>query len=99
MPRRKKRTKKVGVAGRFGPRYGTKVKKRLKAVEREMRRSHRCPSCGAFGLRRVGTAIWRCRRCGVKFAGAAYTPPMGVLGASREKKEETRLESKGDINV
>ncbi len=99
MSRGKKRTKKVGAAGRFGPRYGTRVKKRLKAVEQEMRRPHRCPNCGALRLRRVSTAIWQCRRCGAKFAGAAYTPLMGVLKVSREKKGETKLEPKGGIDV
>ncbi|MCD6248088.1 MAG: 50S ribosomal protein L37ae [Hadesarchaea archaeon] len=87
---RKKRTKKVGSAGRFGPRYGTKVRKRVLAVEKGLRLSYRCPNCGSQKVRRAGTGIWRCRRCGTKFAGAAYRPtsPAGkqavkALGISK----------------
>ncbi len=99
MPRRKKHTKKAGAAGRFGPRYGTRVKKRLNAIEQEMRRPHRCPRCGALKIKRVGTAIWQCRRCGAKFAGAAYTPSMRVVRAPTEEKEEVRSESEVGASV
>lgn len=68
------RTKKVGLAGRFGPRYGTKARKLIVEIERKQRQPQKCPSCGAPKVKRLGTAIWQCRRCGVKFAGAAYVP-------------------------
>ena len=68
------RTKKVGLTGRFGPRYGTKVRKLVLEVERKLRQRYRCPSCGAAKVKRVSTSIWQCRRCGAKFAGAAYSP-------------------------
>lgn len=68
------RTKKVGPAGRFGPRYGTKIRRLVAEVERKQKQEYKCPSCGAVKVSRVGTAIWQCRRCGVKFAGATYLP-------------------------
>jgi large subunit ribosomal protein L37Ae len=68
------RTKKVSVAGKFGPRYGFTLRRRLAEVESRVRRRYECPSCGAIKLRRVNTSIWQCRRCGVKFAGKAYGP-------------------------
>ncbi|KUO41964.1 MAG: 50S ribosomal protein L37 [Hadesarchaea archaeon YNP_N21] len=68
------RTKKVGPAGRFGPRYGTKIRRLVAEIERKQRQNYKCPSCGAVRVRRIGTAIWQCRRCGVKFAGATYLP-------------------------
>jgi large subunit ribosomal protein L37Ae len=68
------RTKKVGLAGRFGPRYGTKARKLFVEIESKQRQPHKCPSCGAPKVKRLGTSIWQCRRCGIKFAGAAYVP-------------------------
>lgn len=77
MPRARK-----GSTGKFGPRYGTKIRKLAVEVERKLRQRYRCPSCGALRVKRVSTSIWQCRRCGVKFAGAAYSP--SVLATSTE---------------
>jgi len=68
------KTKKVGSSGRYGPRYGLRVRRRVASIEAKMRRYHRCPSCGYLRVRRVSTSIWRCRKCGAKFAGGAYLP-------------------------
>jgi len=68
------RAKKVGPMGKLGPRYGTKVRKLVLEVERKLRQRYRCPNCGAVKVKRVDTSIWQCRRCGAKFAGAAYSP-------------------------
>lgn len=70
------RTKKVGPAGRFGPRYGTKIRKLIAEIERKQKQAYKCPSCGAVKVKRLGTAIWQCRRCGTKFASGAYMPSM-----------------------
>ena len=103
MPtRRKKRTKKVGASGRFGPRYGTKIRKRVLAVELELRRAHACPSCGAKTARRESTGIWQCRRCGAKFAGAAYrpsTPASKLTAIAAQKTARVKAETKEDANV
>ncbi|MDI6883838.1 MAG: 50S ribosomal protein L37ae [Hadesarchaea archaeon] len=82
------RTKKVGSTGRLGPRYGTKVRKQVLEVERKLRRSYTCPSCRADKVRRVGGSIWQCRRCGVKFAGAAYSPSVLAAPAGAPTKGE-----------
>ncbi len=72
MPR--KRTKKVGIAGKFGPRYGFTLRRRYAEVAEKAAKPYQCPSCGSVKARRVSTAIWQCRRCGTKFAGKAYQP-------------------------
>jgi large subunit ribosomal protein L37Ae len=72
------RTKKVGRAGKFGPRYGTKARKLIAEMERKQKQPQKCPNCGAIKVKRLGTAIWQCRRCGAKFAGAAYAPSTFV---------------------
>ena len=81
------RTKKVDISGRLGPRYGTKVRKLVLEVERKLRQSYRCPSCGAESVKRVSTSIWQCRRCGMKFAGAAYSPSAMAPAEARQAGE------------
>ncbi len=66
--------RKVRAAGRFGPRYGTKIRKLVVEVEEKMRAAHKCASCGHPAVRRIGTGIWQCRKCGYTFAGGTYTP-------------------------
>ncbi|OGI15145.1 50S ribosomal protein L37ae [Candidatus Micrarchaeota archaeon RBG_16_49_10] len=68
------RTKKVGTTGRFGVRYGTRAKVKLRAVEAEQRKAHVCPVCKRPVLKRVAAGIWECRKCGAKIAGGAYRP-------------------------
>ncbi len=82
------RTKKIGSAGRLGPRYGTKIRKLVVEVERKLKQDYKCPSCGALRVNRTGASIWECRRCGAKFAGAAYTPSTLVATAEKGQSKE-----------
>jgi len=67
-----KRTKKVGAAGRFQARYGVRSRTRIRDVEIQQKSKHLCPSCGHKSVRRVGTGIWKCKKCDKTFAGGAY---------------------------
>jgi large subunit ribosomal protein L37Ae len=69
------RKKKVGAAGRFGPRYGLRLRREFLKVEEKRQGWHRCPICDQERLRREGTGIWKCKYCGAKLAGPAYEPP------------------------
>ncbi len=69
------RTKVVGIAGRFGPRYGATLRKRWKQIMEARYADHTCPLCGAKGyVVRVSVGLWKCKKCGAVFAGAAYVP-------------------------
>jgi large subunit ribosomal protein L37Ae len=70
--------KKVGSAGKFGTRYGMRVRKKWLEVDRKQRRAHECPVCRRLGVRRVSSGVWECRKCGTKFAGGAYEPSTNV---------------------
>ena len=74
------RAKKVGLARGLGPRYGSTIRKRYIKVMTEMKKPHRCPSCGLPRVKRESVGIWTCRKCGLKFTGGAYTPTT-KLGA------------------
>ena len=69
-----KRTKKVGSAGRFQARYGVRSRSRVRNIEQQQKGYHVCPKCGQQKVKRLSTGIWNCRKCGVSFAGGAYTP-------------------------
>ena len=73
-----KRTKKVGSAGRFQSRYGVRARSRLRNVELAQRKKHICPSCKQISVKRVGTGIFSCKKCGVKFAGGSYIPKTDI---------------------
>jgi large subunit ribosomal protein L37Ae len=66
------RTKKVGQAGKFGVRYGKTI--REKFIGGQKTRDGVCPSCLGNKVNRVSAGIWKCRKCGLKFAGKAYKP-------------------------
>ncbi len=69
-----RRTKKAGSIGRFGPRYGVKIRRRVLEVEEGEKGYHPCPRCSATKVKRVGSGVWQCRHCGLTFAGGAYRP-------------------------
>lgn len=75
----KAKGKVTGSAGRFGPRYGRFIRKRVQQVEKVQKATHACPRCDHVAVKRVGTGIWECRKCGFKFAGGAYTPQTPSL--------------------
>ena len=80
-----KGTKKVGSAGRWGPRYGVKTRMQVAAIEKKQREPHACPRCGMERVKRLGTGIWKCRRCEVIFAGGAYLPKAAKVAKAGEE--------------
>lgn len=73
------RKKVVGIAGRFGPRYGSSLRKRWKEVMGKRYSEYECPRCRKKSvLRRIAVGIWQCPKCGYTWAGGAYTPTTEV---------------------
>lgn len=71
-----KRTKKIGIAGRFGSKYGRKVKVIINKIEKQQKSKYICPNCKNKSVRRVSSGIWQCKKCGTRFAGGAYRPTV-----------------------
>ena len=64
--------KKLGSAGRFGARYGRKIKRKIIDVEKVFKGKHKCPYCHKLGVKRLSVGIWYCSKCNSKYAGKAY---------------------------
>jgi len=73
-----KKGKKTRSSGKYGPRYGRKIRKLAADVEGKMRIKHKCPKCENYAVKRVSTAIWKCSKCGHTFAGGTYLPQTPV---------------------
>ncbi len=73
------RTKVVGIAGRYGARYGSTLRKRVRDILEKRYTPHTCPLCGYKGrVVRISVGLWKCRKCGAVFAGGAYVPRTGL---------------------
>jgi len=68
------KTKKSRSAGRFGARYGKRVRDSMVAVESKQRIKQKCPFCKKPGAKRLSKGIWQCARknCNKKFASDTY---------------------------
>ena len=67
-----RRTVKVGITGKYGTRYGAKLRKQAKAIEILQRTKYTCPFCGKNSIRRHAVGIWRCKACRRTCAGGAW---------------------------
>jgi large subunit ribosomal protein L37Ae len=76
-------TRKTGLAGGFGARYGTVTRRRYISIVTGLRSKHECPRCMFKTVKRWSVGVWHCRKCGFKFAGGAYTPTtkLGEIAA------------------
>ncbi|MGO8806397.1 MAG: 50S ribosomal protein L37ae [Candidatus Bathyarchaeia archaeon] len=81
------KTKKVGSQRGLGPRYGATVRKRYVKVITELRKPHKCPSCGFVRVHRESVGIWKCGKCNYTYSGGAYTPltKLGVVAKRAAK--------------
>ena len=53
-----KRTKKVGIVGKYGTRYGASLRKIVKKMEVSQHKKYQSPFCGATTLKRTGKRLW-----------------------------------------
>ncbi|TFL01920.1 60S ribosomal protein L37 [Pterulicium gracile] len=68
-----KRTKKVGVTGKYGTRYGASLRKQIKKMEITQHARYSCTFCGKDTVKRQAVGIWGCTACRKVIAGGAWT--------------------------
>ncbi|KAF8390832.1 hypothetical protein HHK36_023131 [Tetracentron sinense] len=83
-----KRTKKAGIVGKYGTRYGASLRKQIKKMEVSQHSKYFCEFCGKsevfalvnlfhvfvqYAVKRKAVGIWGCKDCDKVKAGGAYT--------------------------
>merc|ERR1711865_473020 len=69
-----KRTKKAGICGKYGTRYGATLRKVVKKYEISQHAKYQCTFCGKDSLGRTNVGIWKCKSCKKTIAGGAWQP-------------------------
>jgi len=78
-----RRTKKVGVVGKYGTRYGASLRKQIKKVEITQHAKYTCSFCGKDSVKRAVVGIWSCRVCKKDVAGGAYSVSTATAATVR----------------
>ncbi|KAG0203229.1 60S ribosomal protein L43 [Mortierella sp. NVP41] len=84
-----KRTKKVGVVGKYGIRYGASLRKQVKKMEITQHSKYTCTFCGRDAVKRQSVGIWKCRGCKKTMAGGAWT--LSTTAAATVRSTTRRL--------
>ncbi len=89
------KTKKVGITGKYGARYGSNVRKKARLILEKMKGDIKCPKCETNGsIHRVSTGIWHCKKCDATFTGGAYfiETPRGAESFRIAKRKQRELD-------
>lgn len=78
-----RRTKKVGIVGKYGVRYGASLRKTIQKIEISQREKHQCAFCGKKAVRRECVGIWTCSKCRKQVSGGAYVPSTPAAQTAR----------------
>ncbi|OMJ13069.1 60S ribosomal protein L37a [Smittium culicis] len=78
-----KRTKKVGISGKYGVRYGSSLRKQVKKMEITQHATYTCSFCGKDAVKRTSVGIWKCKGCRKVLAGGAWTVSTPAASAVR----------------
>lgn len=52
--------------------YGKRIREAVADSKRKSSSRYMCPSCSRNAVKRDASGVWKCRKCGTKFASAAY---------------------------
>lgn len=58
---------------RFGARYGDTLRKKLAEVEKQQKKTYKCPYCSYEKVKREAAGIWKCSKCNARFTSRSYT--------------------------
>ena len=84
-----KRTKKVGIVGKWGTKFGATLRKIVKKFEVTKKAKYLSPFSGKECVRRQAVGIWKCKQTGRKIAGGAWT--LNTAAAIAAKTNVNRL--------
>ncbi|XBW37728.1 hypothetical protein QEN19_003311 [Hanseniaspora menglaensis] len=78
-----KRTKKVGITGKYGVRYGSSLRRQVKKLEIQQHAKYDCSFCGKKAVKRGAAGVWTCGSCKKTVAGGAYTVSTAAAATVR----------------
>ncbi|XP_064647703.1 large ribosomal subunit protein eL43 [Lineus longissimus] len=78
-----KRTKKVGIVGKYGTRYGASLRKTIKKMEVTQHSKYTCHFCGKDAMKRHAVGIWHCKGCKKTVAGGAWIYATTTAASAR----------------
>merc|ERR1711870_89978 len=92
-----KRTKKVGVVGKYGTRYGASLRKTVKKMEITQHSKYICTFCGKENMKRIAVGIWYCdvKNCRIVVSGGAWT--FSTTAAASVRSAIRRLRELKDL--
>ena len=90
-----KRTKKVGIVGKYGTKFGATLRKIVKKFEVTKKAKYLSPFSGKECVRREAVGIWKCKQTGRKIAGGAWT--LNTAAAIAAKTNVNRLRRMREI--
>lgn len=84
-----KRTKKVGITGKYGTRYGASLRKTVKKMEISQHSKYYCSFCGKDKMKRKAVGIWFCddKNCRITVAGGAWNSQTLLAPRSKHSKQ------------
>ena len=92
-----KRTKKVGIVGKYGTRYGASLRKVAKKFEILQHAKYNCPFCGKDAMKRKAAGIWACRACKKITAGGCWQLNTPAATAVRSTINRLRKVQEADV--
>ncbi|XP_006141223.1 60S ribosomal protein L37a-like [Tupaia chinensis] len=84
-----KRTKKVGIIGKYGTRYDASLRKMVKKIEISQHAKYTCSFCGKTKMKRRAVGIWHCGSRMNTVAGGVWT--CAITSAITVKSAISRL--------
>mmetsp|Transcript_60190 Transcript_60190/g.186279 ORF Transcript_60190/g.186279 Transcript_60190/m.186279 type:complete len:100 (-) Transcript_60190:131-430(-) len=73
-------TKRVGITGKYGTRYGASLRKISKKYEIQQHARYLCSFCGKQSVKRVAAGVWKCsaKTCKKTMAGGCWLLTTGA---------------------
>ena len=94
------KTKKVGLSGKFGPRYGSTLRKQWNVIAEKQKGFVKCPKCETkIRNMREFVGVWHCKKCGAQWTGGAWESATSrgkesIRIATRLEREKIEFEKK-----
>mmetsp|Transcript_20206 Transcript_20206/g.55068 ORF Transcript_20206/g.55068 Transcript_20206/m.55068 type:complete len:101 (-) Transcript_20206:88-390(-) len=94
-----KHTKRVGITGKYGTRYGASLRKISKKYEIQQHARYACTFCGKENVKRLAAGIWQCKSktCRKTMAGGCWLLTTGAAATVKATVARLRKAQQGAV--